>query len=60
MIPIGNIGRKWVNKNPTKTKTHNIQPKFLDNDYIFALLNVISLFTNVPLNRTVNIILDSV
>ena len=41
-------------------KIHNIPPQLFDNGCIFASFDVTSLFTNVPLNRTVNIILDRV
>ena len=47
-----------INKDPTKTKIRNVQPKLLDNDHIFTSSVVSSLFTNVPLNRTLNIILS--
>ena len=38
----------------------NIPTQLFDNGYIFASFDVSSLFINVPLNRTVNIILDRV
>ena len=41
-------------------KTQNIAPQLFDKGYNFALFDVISLFTNVTLNRTVNVILDHV
>ena len=41
-------------------KIDNVPPQLFDNGYIFASFDVTSLFTNVPLNRTVNIILDRV
>ena len=42
-------------------RIQNIPRQFLNNDeYTFISLDVVSLFTNVPLDRTVNIILDRV
>ena len=41
-------------------KICNILPQLFDNGYIFASFDVTPLFTNVPLNMTVNIILDFV
>ena len=41
-------------------KICNIPRQLFDNGYIFASFDVTSLFTNVPLNITVNIILDRV
>ena len=41
-------------------KIKSILPKVFNDGYIFASFNVESLFTNVPLQRTINIILDRV
>ena len=41
-------------------KIKSIPPEVFDDWYIFAFFNVESLFTNVPLQRTINIILDHV
>ena len=41
-------------------KICNIPPQLFDNGYILTSFGVTSLFKNVPLNRTVNIILDRV
>ena len=40
------------------TETRNIPPQLTDDDHMFASFDMIFLFTNVPLNRTVNIVLD--
>ena len=41
-------------------KIKSIPPEVFDDWYIFVFFNVESLFTNVPLQRTINIILDRV
>ena len=41
-------------------KIDNIPQQLFDNGYIFASLDMTSLFTNMPSNKTFNIILDSV
>ena len=41
-------------------KVKSIPPEVLDDGYIFVSFDVESLFTNVPLQRTINIILDCV
>ena len=41
-------------------KIKSIPPKVFDDGYIFASFGVESLFTNVPLHQTINIILDRV
>ena len=53
---------KFVLKNSfhAAPKICNIPPQLFDNGYIFASFDVTSLFRNVPLNRTFNIILDLV
>ena len=53
---------KFVLKHPfdTAVKILDIPLELFDNSYIFALFDVGSLFINVSLNRTVNIILDCI
>ena len=41
-------------------KIKSILPEAFDDGYIFVSFNVESLFTNVPLPRTINIVLESV
>ena len=41
-------------------KIKSILPEVFDDGYIFASFNVEPLFTNMPLQRTINIILDRV
>ena len=41
-------------------KIDNIPQQLFDNGYIFASFDVTSLFTNVPSNKTFNIVLDCV
>lgn len=42
----------------TPAKVRNIPPQLIDDGYMFASFDVIILFTNMPLNKAVNIILD--
>ena len=41
-------------------RIRNIPPADLENDFQFVSFDVVSLFTNVPLKRTLNLILDKV
>ena len=50
---------------PSRTRSmperiRNIPPADLENDFQFVSFDVVSLFTNVPLKRTLNLILDKV
>ena len=44
----------------TATRIRNIPTELFDQGYVFVSFDVVSLFTNVPLQRTTNIILNRV
>ena len=60
------IGKYFTNEFTLKDsfdaaeRIRNIPPADLENDFQFVSFDVVSLFTNVPLKRTMNLILDRV
>ena len=60
LTPVAHCEVTLNDSSDVASKTRNISPQLFDNDYIFASFDMTSLFTNVPLNRTFNVVLDCV